>query len=41
MEGPVRYDGAPVSLQLVGRRFHDEKLLRVTSVFRDLLDKTL
>lgn len=37
VEGPVRYEGAPVSLQLVGRRFQDEKLMRVTSVIRDLL----
>jgi Asp-tRNA(Asn)/Glu-tRNA(Gln) amidotransferase A subunit family amidase len=41
MDGPVRYEGAPISLQLVGRRFHDEKLLRVTSIFRDLLDENL
>jgi amidase len=40
IEGPNRYEGAPVSLQIVGRRFHDEKLLRVVTCLRDLLDKT-
>jgi Asp-tRNA(Asn)/Glu-tRNA(Gln) amidotransferase A subunit family amidase len=38
-EGPMRYKDAPISLQIVGRRFQDEKLLRVLSCLRDLLDR--
>jgi hypothetical protein len=28
-EGPKRYKGAPVPLQLIGRRFGEEKLLSI------------
>lgn len=36
-EGPARFEGAPVSLQLVGRRFSDENLLRILARIRGLL----
>lgn len=39
IEGPKRYERAPISLQIVGRRFHDERLLRVLSCVRGLLSK--
>jgi amidase len=38
-KGPLRYEGAPVSIQIAGRRFHDEKVLRITSRIQDLLLK--
>lgn len=38
IEGPARFEGAPVSLQLVGRKFSDEKLLRILRGVRGLLD---
>ncbi|PCG90117.1 Amidase [Penicillium occitanis (nom. inval.)] len=40
IEGPTRYEGAPISLQLVGRRFHDEKMLRVLSYLHERVDKS-
>ncbi|KAG9126613.1 hypothetical protein FRC07_002801 [Ceratobasidium sp. 392] len=32
---PETYDGAPVSLQLVGRRLHEEKVLAILNVIED------
>ncbi|KAH8690697.1 glutamyl-tRNA amidotransferase-like protein subunit A [Talaromyces proteolyticus] len=35
--GPLKYEGAPVSLQVVGRRLNGEKVLRITSNIVDML----
>ncbi|KAG8706279.1 hypothetical protein FRC09_002494 [Ceratobasidium sp. 395] len=32
---PETYDGAPVALQLVGRRLHEEKVLAILNVIED------
>lgn len=36
---PVFYDGAPISLQLVGERLGEEKVLEMVKVVKDALDK--
>ncbi|CRG82703.1 Putative amidase C550,07 [Talaromyces islandicus] len=36
-EGPLRYEGAPISLQIVGRRFQGESVLRITKHVVDIL----
>lgn len=33
------YDGAHVSVQLVGRRFQEEKILAITEIIGDALGK--
>lgn len=36
-EGPLRYEGAPISLQIVGRRLQGERVLRITKRVVDIL----
>ncbi|QRV80445.1 amidase [Ceratobasidium sp. AG-Ba] len=36
---PETYDGAPVALQLVGRRLHEEKVLAILNVIEDAVAK--
>jgi amidase len=36
-EGPLRYEGAPISLQVVGRRLQGERVLRITKRVVDIL----
>lgn len=35
------YDGAPVAVQLVGRRFEEEKVLVLAEILGDALGKTI
>lgn len=36
---PAFYDGAPVSLQLYGKRLEEEKVLEMVEVIANLLNK--
>jgi amidase len=38
-DDPELYDGAHVSLQVVGRRFQEEKILTITEILGDALGK--
>lgn len=38
-DDPVKYDGAPASVQIIGRRLEEEKLLSVAKVVVEALWK--
>lgn len=38
-EGPSRYEGAPISLQVVGRRLQGERVLRITKRVVDIMSR--
>lgn len=40
-DDPELYDGAHVSLQVVGRRFQEEKVLAITEYLGNALDKQI
>jgi len=39
LDDPELYDGAHVSVQVVGRRFQEEKVLALTEILGDALGK--
>lgn len=40
-DDPEIYDGAKVGVQLVGRRFQEEKILAISQIIGDALGKTV
>lgn len=41
IDDPEIFDGAHVSVQIVGRRFQEEKVLAITQILGDALGKSV